>query len=55
MREVTEEKKLVKRVLCQLRSGSSPEKVRLLAETFHLLVHKHSKLVKEADKLAPSR
>ena len=33
------------------RSGSSPEEVRLLAEKFHMLVHKHSKLVKEANKL----
>ena len=52
LREVTEEKKLAKRELRQLRrSGSSPEEVRLLAEKFHLLVRKHSKLVKEANRL----
>ena len=33
------------------RSGSSPEEVRSLAEKLHLLVRKHSKVVREANKL----
>ena len=52
LREVNDEKKLAKRELRRLRrSGSSPEEVRSLAEKFHLLVRKHSKLVREANKL----
>ena len=52
MCEVAKEKKFAKRELRQLRrSGSSPEEVKALAEKFHLLVRKHSKLAKEAKKL----
>ena len=49
LKNVQIEKKEVKKRLKQLRrSGNSPEEVRLLAQTFHGLVRKHSKLSKMA-------
>ena len=49
LRNVRIEKNEVKKRLKQLRrSGNSPEEVSLLAQTFHSLVRKHSKLSKMA-------
>ena len=46
------EKNAVKKRVRQLRrSGNSPKEVRLLAQDFHQLVHKHSKLAKKARKV----
>ena len=45
IREATAQKKQAKKEQRELRRrGSSPEEVRLLAQTFHLLVHQHSKI-----------
>ena len=49
--KVKTEKNAVKKRLRQLRrSGNSPEEVRLLAQEFHQLVRKHSRLAKKARK-----
>ena len=52
MREVIEEKKCIKKELRQLRRcGSSSEEIKLVAEKFHLVIRRHSKLVKEVKRL----
>ena len=51
MIKVKTEKNAVKKRLRQLRrSGNSPEEVRLLAQEFHQLVRRHSRLAKKTRK-----